>query len=65
MLSYAEALGKCMLGRTGVAVAGTHGKSTTTAMLGMRIDPSQQTTQEQPQPEENKAKRLLRGILGR
>jgi hypothetical protein len=40
-------------------------KSTTTAMLGMRIDPSQQTTQEQPQPEENKAKRLLRGILGR
>lgn len=31
---YAEALGACMVGRTGVAVAGTHGKSTTTAMLG-------------------------------
>lgn len=33
-LNYAEALGRCMLGRTGVCVAGTHGKSTTTAMLG-------------------------------
>ncbi len=33
-LSYAEALGRCMLGRTAVCVAGTHGKSTTTAMLG-------------------------------
>ena len=32
--SYAEALGRCMVGRTGVAVAGTHGKSTTIAMLG-------------------------------
>ncbi len=32
--TYAEALGKCMIGRTGVAVAGTHGKSTTIAMLG-------------------------------
>jgi len=32
--SYAEALGLCMLGRTGVAIAGTHGKSTTVAMLG-------------------------------
>lgn len=32
--SYAEALGRCMAGRTGVAVAGTHGKSTTIAMLG-------------------------------
>ncbi|GJQ29334.1 MAG: UDP-N-acetylmuramate--L-alanine ligase [Phycisphaerae bacterium] len=31
---YAEALGACMAGRVGVAVAGTHGKSTTTAMLG-------------------------------
>lgn len=31
---YAEALGACMAARTGVAVAGTHGKSTTTAMLG-------------------------------
>lgn len=33
-LLYAEALGRCMIGRTGVAIAGTHGKSTTTAMLG-------------------------------
>jgi UDP-N-acetylmuramate--alanine ligase len=32
--SYAEALGLCMLGRSGVAIAGTHGKSTTVAMLG-------------------------------
>jgi len=31
---YAEALGRSMVGRTGVAIAGTHGKSTTTAMLG-------------------------------
>lgn len=31
---YAEALGRCMAGHLGVAVAGTHGKSTTTAMLG-------------------------------
>lgn len=36
-LMYAEALGKCMLGRTGIAVAGTHGKSTTTAMLGAAL----------------------------
>jgi UDP-N-acetylmuramate--alanine ligase len=36
-LSYAEALGRCMVGRTGVAVAGTHGKSTTTAMLGCSL----------------------------
>ncbi len=36
-LMYAEALGKCMLGRTGIAVAGTHGKSTTTAMLGVAL----------------------------
>lgn len=36
-LSYAEALGQCMLGRTGIAVAGTHGKSTTTAMLGCAL----------------------------
>jgi UDP-N-acetylmuramate--alanine ligase len=32
MLSYAEMLGKLMEGRYGLAVAGTHGKSTTTAM---------------------------------
>ncbi|MDX9912929.1 MAG: Mur ligase domain-containing protein [Phycisphaerales bacterium] len=36
-LTYAEALGKCMLGHTGVAIAGTHGKSTTTAMLGAAL----------------------------
>lgn len=35
--TYAEALGRCMVGRTGVAVAGTHGKSTTTAMLGAAL----------------------------
>ena len=34
VLTYAEALGQCMVGRTGVAVAGTHGKSTTVALLG-------------------------------
>ncbi len=44
-LSYPEALGVCMQGRTGIAIAGTHGKSTTTAMLGCAltdagIDPS-------------------------
>jgi UDP-N-acetylmuramate--alanine ligase len=33
-LNYAEALGWAMVGLTGVCVAGTHGKSTTTAMLG-------------------------------
>ncbi len=33
-MTYAEAMGKCMLGRTGVAIAGTHGKSTTVGMLG-------------------------------
>lgn len=36
-LNYAEALGRCMIGRTGIAVAGTHGKSTTTAMLGTAL----------------------------
>jgi len=34
-LTYAEALGLCMQSRTGVAVAGTHGKSSTVAMLGV------------------------------
>ncbi len=34
IMTYAEALGLAMSGRTGVAIAGTHGKSTTTAMLG-------------------------------
>lgn len=32
-LKYAEMLGKVMALRTGIAVSGTHGKSTTTAML--------------------------------
>ncbi|MBC7835127.1 MAG: UDP-N-acetylmuramate--L-alanine ligase [Phycisphaerales bacterium] len=36
-LSYAQALGACMEGTTGVAIAGTHGKSTTTAMLGVAL----------------------------
>lgn len=34
---YAEALGRSMAGRTGVSIAGTHGKSTTTAMLGCAL----------------------------
>ncbi|MFZ4574985.1 MAG: Mur ligase domain-containing protein, partial [Phycisphaerales bacterium] len=34
VLLYAEALGKSMGQHTGVCIAGTHGKSTTTAMLG-------------------------------
>ena len=37
VITYAEALGRCMIGRTGVALAGTHGKSTTTAMLGAAL----------------------------
>jgi UDP-N-acetylmuramate--alanine ligase len=37
VLLYAEALGLCMKGRTGIALAGTHGKSTTTAMLGCAL----------------------------
>lgn len=37
ILSYPEALGVCMQGRTGIAIAGTHGKSTTTAMLGCAL----------------------------
>ncbi|MEM1166344.1 MAG: UDP-N-acetylmuramate--L-alanine ligase [Planctomycetota bacterium] len=36
-LTYPEALGLTMAGRTGVAIAGTHGKSTTTAMLGVTL----------------------------
>ncbi len=32
-MTYAEALGACMVSATGVALAGTHGKSTTCAML--------------------------------
>ena len=37
VLSYPEALGACMHGRTGVVIAGTHGKSTTSAMLGCAL----------------------------
>ncbi|MEZ6164103.1 MAG: cyanophycin synthetase [Phycisphaerales bacterium] len=37
ILTYPEALGVCMRGHTGVAIAGTHGKSTTTAMLGCAL----------------------------
>ncbi|MEO0586966.1 MAG: UDP-N-acetylmuramate--L-alanine ligase, partial [Planctomycetota bacterium] len=33
VLKYADMLGRLMLGRAGVAIAGTHGKSSTTAML--------------------------------
>lgn len=33
VLTYAQALGRSMIGRTGIAIAGTHGKSTTTSML--------------------------------
>lgn len=45
VMLYAQALGGCMAGSTGVAIAGTHGKSTTTAMLGIAltdagVDPS-------------------------
>src|SRR5690606_19757019 len=37
VISYPQALGRLMAGRTGVAIAGTHGKSTTTAMLGAAL----------------------------
>ena len=45
VMKYAQLLGRLMLGRTGVAVAGTHGKSSTTSMLahiliGCGLDPS-------------------------
>lgn len=40
VIGYAEALGRCLRGRTGVAIAGTHGKSTTTAMLGVALTES-------------------------
>lgn len=33
VLKYAQMLGRLMIGRSGVAIAGTHGKSTTTSML--------------------------------
>ncbi|MCC7204576.1 MAG: UDP-N-acetylmuramate--L-alanine ligase [Phycisphaeraceae bacterium] len=34
VLKYAQMLGRLMADRTGIAVAGTHGKSSTTSMLG-------------------------------
>ena len=37
-MSYTQALGKLTEGRTTIAVAGTHGKSTTTAMLGLVLE---------------------------
>lgn len=37
VMLYAEALGVCMQSATGVCIAGTHGKSTTTAMLGCAL----------------------------
>jgi UDP-N-acetylmuramate--alanine ligase len=37
VMLYAAAVGACMQGRTGAAIAGTHGKSTTTAMLGCAL----------------------------
>ncbi len=33
ILNYAQALGRVMIGRTGVSISGTHGKSTTTGLL--------------------------------
>ncbi len=33
VLKYAQMLGQLMVGRTGIAIAGTHGKSTTSSML--------------------------------
>lgn len=37
VLTYAESLGRAMVESTGVAIAGTHGKSTTSAMLGWTL----------------------------
>ena len=37
-LSYSQMLGRLMSGRVGVSIAGTHGKSTTTAMLASLLD---------------------------
>lgn len=33
VIKYAQLLGRLMIGHTGIAIAGTHGKSTTTSML--------------------------------
>ncbi|MBN2387218.1 MAG: UDP-N-acetylmuramate--L-alanine ligase [Anaerolineales bacterium] len=45
VLKRAEFLGELMTGRTGIAVAGTHGKTTTTAMIAwmlsdLKVDPT-------------------------
>jgi UDP-N-acetylmuramate--alanine ligase len=45
VMKYARLLGELMIGRTGVAIAGTHGKSTTTSLLShvliqTKLDPS-------------------------
>jgi len=45
VIKYAQLLGKLMIGRNGIAVAGTHGKSTTTSVLShllieAELDPS-------------------------
>jgi UDP-N-acetylmuramate--alanine ligase len=37
VLKYSEMLGRLMASRTGIAVAGTHGKSTTTAMVAYAL----------------------------
>lgn len=37
-VSYAELLGECTAGRTTVAVSGSHGKSTTTALVGLLLE---------------------------
>jgi UDP-N-acetylmuramate--alanine ligase len=38
ILTHAEALGDLMTGRVGVAIAGTHGKTTTTALVGHLLE---------------------------
>lgn len=38
VLSYFQTLGRMMVGKRGLAIAGTHGKSTTTAMLAHLLD---------------------------
>ena len=37
ILKYAQMLGRLMIGQTGIAIAGTHGKSTTTSMLSFLL----------------------------
>jgi UDP-N-acetylmuramate--alanine ligase len=45
VIKYAQLLGRLMIGHTGIAIAGTHGKSTTTSMLchlliAAKLDPN-------------------------